>query len=223
MKTLAASVVGEWRKVPKPNSIPVTGFVLAGGSSRRMGRDKAKLMLGGETMVERQLRLLLSVCRSVAILGPPKNFEALQVIVLPDEFPGRGPLAGLYTALHWSSTEFNLFRSCDLPFMESGFLHFLCQRAAQNRADVTVPISRTRRPEPLAAIYRRRALSTVRQSLEAAKNKMSCFYSQVHCDRIRWSEITRAGFGPRIFDNMNTPEDFAAAKRILKLQQGANP
>lgn len=181
-----------------------------------MGKDKTRLVLSAETMVERQLRLLRSVCPSVTVLGPPESFYGLEACVLPDELPGRGPLGGLYTGLRWTSTEFNLFLGCDLPFMESSFLRILCQRALESRADVTVPMSHGRRLEPLCAVYRRRALGAVRNSLEAGENKVSGFYSVVRCEVIPWREIAGAGFGPRIFDNMNTPEDYAAARRTLK-------
>jgi molybdopterin-guanine dinucleotide biosynthesis protein A len=196
--------------------LPITGFVLAGGTSRRMGRDKTKLVLGGEKMVERQLHLLGSVCGSVAILGPPKSLNGFEASVLPDELPGRGPLGGLYTGLLWTSTEFNLFLGCDLPFMESSFLQFLCKRALHSRADVTVPMSRGGRFEPLAAVYRRRVLRAIRKSLKAGENKVTGLFLGVRCEAIPWGEIVRAGFGPRIFDNMNTLEDYAAARQILK-------
>src|SRR5881628_684146 len=88
--------------------LSVTGFVLAGGLSRRMGRPKAALVLGDETMLARQVRLLKSVSRSVAVVGRLAGFEGLEarglgsapggdVRLLPDEFPGRGPLGGIYS------------------------------------------------------------------------------------------------------------------------------
>ncbi len=203
--------------------LTVTGFVLAGGASRRMGRDKAKLLLGDETMVERQLRLLRSVCRSAVVLGPPANLAGITsagspLPCWPDELPGRGPLGGLYTGLRRTRTDFNLFLSCDLPFMETPFLHMLCQRALECRADVTVPESRDHGREPLCAVYRRRALAAIRKSLAAAEYKVDRFFSRVRCEVVPWSEIARAGFAPRIFANMNTPEDYEAAKAAIAVR-----
>ncbi len=192
----------------------ITGFVLAGGVSRRMGQPKPKLELGGETMLERQIRLLRMVSRSVAVLGPPGSYLGLAVPIFPDEVPSRGPLGGLYTGLHRTHTEYNLFLGCDLPFMEARFLRFLSQRALESQADVTVPESRDGY-EPLCAVYRRRALGAVRASLMAGENKVSRFFLRVRCRRIFWREIARAGFAPRIFDNMNTPGDYAEAVQRL--------
>ncbi len=180
-----------------------------------MGRDKAKLLLGNETMLDRQLRLLRLVCRFVAVLGPRALVAGLDVPAFPDELPGRGPIGGIYTGLKRTRTDFNLFLGCDLPFMEVAFLHFLCQQALESKADVTVPKSRDHRLQPLCAIYRRRTLGAVQRSLELGENKVSRFFSRVRCVVIPWREIVRAGFAARIFDNMNTLEDYQAATKRL--------
>lgn len=193
----------------------VTGFVLAGGASRRMGQDKAAIRLGQESMVERQIRLLHGVCRSMAVIGPPSNFECLSVPVYSDELPGRGPLGGILTGLHRTRTEFNLFLGCDLPFLEARFLSYLCQQAVWSGADVTVPAARVQGLQTLTAVYRRRALPAIRASLAAGENKVRRFFPRVCCRVIAWREIARAGFPPYIFDNMNTLADYQYAKTML--------
>ena len=206
--------------------LSVTGFVLAGGLSRRMGRPKAALLLGDETMLARQVRLLKSVSRSVAVAGRPAGFEVLEahgirsalggdVRLLPDELPGRGPLGGIYTGLAWTRTEFNLFLGCDLPFMETRFLRYLAAKALACGADVTVPESADGKLQPLAAVYRRRARAAVKASLESGENKVTRFYADVLCEVVKWPEIAHAGFPQRIFDNMNTPADYENAVRQL--------
>jgi molybdopterin-guanine dinucleotide biosynthesis protein A len=180
-----------------------------------MGRSKARLRLGPETMLERQIRLLRAVCRSVAILGPSEEYSGAAVPVFADEFPGRGPLAGLYTGLQHTRTEYNLFLSCDLPFMTVRFLGYLCRRALADEADVTVPKSRLRGFHPLSAVYRRRALPAIRATLQAGENRVSRFFRRVGCRVVTTKEIVQAGFGLRIFDNMNTPEDYERARRLL--------
>ncbi len=181
-----------------------------------MGTDKAQLRFGEERMLDRQLRLLRSVCRSAAVLGPLESLMGRDVPVFPDELPGRGPLAGLYTGLKNTRTEFNLLLGCDLPFVQVRFLRYLCWRALASQADVSVPQSRDRWIQPLCAVYRRRALGVVRASLELGQNKVSGFFSRVRCVVIPWREIAQGGFAPRIFDNMNTLEDYQAAKRSFQ-------
>jgi molybdenum cofactor guanylyltransferase len=203
----------------------VTGFLLAGGASRRMGRPKAALVLGGETMLGRQIRLLRAVSRQVFIVGAAARsaggvdgpVEDFGVTTFPDELPGRGPLAGIATALARTRTEFNLILSCDLPWMEAALLRLLCRRAFMGGAEVTLPISRGGREEPLCAVYRRRVLWAVRTTLAAGQGKVSRLFSKVRVERLEWREFARAGFPVRIFDNMNTPEDYEAAKRRLSV------
>jgi molybdopterin-guanine dinucleotide biosynthesis protein A len=192
-----------------------------------MGRPKALLVIGGETMIERQVRLLGAVARKVFVVGWPADLlkPKLTNIVrnltfLPDKFEGRGPLGGIYTGLMQSRSEYNLFLGCDMPFVDGGFLEFLCRRALESRADVTVPKSWARRLEPLCAVYRRRAVGAVRDSLATGENKITRFFPRVRCEKIPWREIARAGFAPAIFDNINTPEEYEAAKKILSVVSG---
>jgi molybdopterin-guanine dinucleotide biosynthesis protein A len=193
----------------------LSGFVLAGGESRRMGTPKPLLELGGETLLERQIRLLRRVCPRVAVVGAPPGLPAVGAHVFADELPGRGPLGGIYTGLKHSRTEYNFFLGGDLPFMEARFLRFLACLAVREQADVTVPQTSDRRLQPLAAVYRRRALGAVRTRLEAGENKTSDFFHRVRCRVVSWREIARAGFLPRVFVNMNAAADYEAARRIL--------
>ncbi|HEV2495827.1 MAG TPA: molybdenum cofactor guanylyltransferase [Terriglobia bacterium] len=202
--------------------LEVTGLVLAGGASRRMGRPKAALVLGGESMLARQVHLLAAVSRTVAVIGPGEGSGKLAAVraltpplvpVIPDELAERGPLAGIYTGLRHTRTEFNLFLGCDLPFMEARFLRHLCERALGSRADVTVPESAGHGLQPLVAVYRRGVVPAIRSSLERGNNKVASFYPRVCCAVLEWPEIARAGFASRIFDNINTPDDYERARR----------
>src|SRR5579863_1014206 len=207
-----------WRRF-----LDVTGFVLAGGLSRRMGQPKAGLTLGSETMLERQLRLLRAVTPRVRVVGPAAGSGGIESVIrsltpagvriVTDELPGRGPLGGIYSALHATPTEFNLFLSCDLPCMEARLLRRLRQRAIETGADVTVAQSRDGRVQPLVAVYRRRALPAVRRSLERGQNRVTSFYRRVHCVILDWAELSRAGFPARVFGNINTPDDYERARR----------
>jgi molybdenum cofactor guanylyltransferase len=195
----------------------VGGYVLAGGASRRMGRPKAALVLAGETLLARQIRLLRAVSRPVAVVGYVGDRAALGVPAFGDEFPGGGPLAGIYTGLRHARREFNLFVACDLPFLGQRFCEFLCRRALESRGDVTFPESPGGRAQPLCAVYRRSVLALIGGQLAAGRNKVDRFYPRVRTERIRWPEIARRGFSPRIFDNMNTRQDYE--KAVLRLAE----
>ena len=186
----------------------VSGFVLAGGASRRMGFDKARLPLGSERMVDRQIRVLRAMCRSVAILGPPDRFVGTGVQVYEDEISGQGPLGGIRTGLHKARTEFSLFLACDMPFMEERFLRYLIEQALGSSALVTLPPPWARGRYPICAVLRRGALARVSSYLEAGQNQVGRFFSRCPRRAISRAEFARAGFSTRFFCNVNTLEEY---------------
>jgi molybdenum cofactor guanylyltransferase len=195
----------------KEGSLDLSGFVLAGGASRRMERPKALLPFRGESLVERQVRLLGQVSPRVAVVGKPELFAGLRVPVLADLVPGCGPLGGIYTGLASSSTDYNLFIGCDMPFLTVRFLRWLARRGLAGEAEVTAVESREGKLNPLAAVYRRRALGVIRSALERREYSVRKFFPQVRCLVVRWPELARAGYSPEIFDNLNTTADYEAA------------
>lgn len=191
--------------------------MLAGGASLRMGSAKAQLMIEGETMLNRQIRLLRSIASRVVVVGDSKQFsQKCEVPVVQDVVQGRGPLAGIYTALLETRTEFNVVLGCDLPFVNRYLLHFLATRAIGSGSDVTVPCSRDGRLQPLSGVYRRRALHAIRSALSMNQNKVSSFFPKVSCTVIPWCDLARAGFRASAFSNMNTPEDYEYVGRRLE-------
>jgi molybdopterin-guanine dinucleotide biosynthesis protein len=199
----------------------LTGFVLAGGASQRMGRPKHELMFDGETLLARAVRLVRSVAGKVAILGPADRARGLDVPVFPDEVAGRGPLGAIYTGLCHSHAGLNLFLSCDLPFMQASFIEYLASEAIKSGADATVAETPGQGYQPLAAIYSRRALPAVRASLANGQNKMTSFYAGIQLRVLGWPEIARLGFRRSIFDNLNTAEDYRTALQRLGLPESA--
>lgn len=96
----------------------VTGIILAGGKSTRMGTNKALLKIGEEYIIQRATRLLAEVCpRIIVITNTPEEYNFLQVPLFKDEFTGFGPLAGLHSGLLHSATGRNFILSCDIPFL----------------------------------------------------------------------------------------------------------
>jgi molybdopterin-guanine dinucleotide biosynthesis protein A len=193
----------------------VSGFVLAGGASRRMGLDKATLPMGSERLVDRQIRLLRGICRSVSIIGPRNRYADIGIPVYEDDIPGRGPLGGIYTGLRRARTEFSLFLSCDMPFLGTRFLRYLCQQALARRAPVTLPPPWTKGHYPLCAILGRSALPAVRSSLASGQNRVGRFFAKEQCRTISKAEFAHAGFSSRIFCNLNTREEYETARQQL--------
>jgi molybdenum cofactor guanylyltransferase len=189
----------------------LSGFVLAGGASRRMGRPKHLLQMGDETLLVHQARLVHEICGSVTILASPENLPSTRLPGFPaveDRIPHCGPLGGIYTGLSITRTEYNLFLGCDLPLMQARFLRFLCGRAISAEADVTVPVCGPAKYQPLCAVYRRRARAVIRASLLQGDYKVARFFSRVVCHTIGLQELNRMRFDRKIFTNVNTPEQW---------------
>lgn len=199
----------------------LSGFVLAGGASERMGRSKEALLIDGQSMLKRQVRLLRSVARVVAVVGGSSQYlNDLDAFQFSDILTGRGPLAGICTALVETRSEFNLVLGCDLPFVNRRLLGYLAERAISIGSDVTVPVSREGLLQPLCAVYRRRALYAIRTSLTIGENRPRMFFNRVRCAVIPWKDLSGAGFLPSIFRNMNTPGEYDYARKRLEAPVG---
>lgn len=200
-----------------PRRFPdLTGFVLAGGQSRRMGRPKQEMEIAGETMLARQVRLLSAVCGRVGVVGGAKPPDEERYIFREDLWPGCGPLGGIFTGLAATRTEYNLFVGCDMPFLTPSLLRYVAARALAGRARVTAPESPDLHIQPLCAVYRRSARWAIRASLMRGARQTSGFCGQVECLTIRWPELSRTGFRQGIFANVNTPENYAEARSALE-------
>jgi molybdopterin-guanine dinucleotide biosynthesis protein A len=191
-----------------PNSL--TGFVLAGGRSTRMGTDKALLTLGGETLLARALKTLGPVASDVRILGSAEKFGGGRWPVVEDIFPGCGPLGGIHAALSASASELNLMLAVDLPFVPVPLLNFLIGRAKASGAMVTVPRSGGRF-QPLCAVYGKSFTGVAEQALRAGQNKIDPLFSAVRTLIIEQAELEAQGFSPEVFRNLNTPFDWEQA------------
>ena len=191
----------------------ITGFVLAGGESTRMGSDKAFLQLGNETLVARAMRLAGAVSGEVRIVGSAARFAGHGTVV-EDVFPKRGPLGGIHAALHSSGTDLNLVLAVDLPFVEPRLLDYIIARAHGCDAVVTVPRA-SGGWQPLSAVYRRAFAEAAETALAQGKNKIDALFALVKTEIIDEDELTRAGFSPAMFRNLNTPEDWEFAQHHL--------
>jgi len=191
----------------------LTGFILAGGQSSRMGTDKALLQLNGETLLARALRLVGAVCAEARIVGSVARLSGYEAVV-EDIFPNRGPLGGIHAALKSSGTELNLVLAVDLPLIEVRFLDYLVARACAGEAVVTVPRA-SGGWQPLCAVYRRAFAPIAEAALAQGKNKIDALFASVSTEIVDEDELAQAGFSPAMFRNLNTPVDWEWARHHL--------
>lgn len=198
----------------------VAGFILAGGASRRMGRDKALLEIAGEPLARRTARLLEPLVRSVTLIGSPARFEALGLHVAPDDEPGRGPLGGIVTALRITECDWNLVVGCDMPYLTAPWLEFLIATALEAQTDAVIPQSPHGRAEPLCAMYHRRSMPVIRVEIGMGIRKVTTGLAGLAVHMLpyeSWKQFDSLG---RLFKNMNTPEDYAEARKELADKHG---
>src|SRR5271165_4394157 len=127
------------------------GWILAGGRSSRMGVDKALLEIDGQPLVSRVAREAAKVCAPVSLVGDPAVYGHLGFPVIPDRFPGRGPLAGIEAALGATEADWNLLLACDMPALETAVLESLFAAGG----DCALPRYPDGTVEPLCAVYHR--------------------------------------------------------------------
>jgi molybdopterin-guanine dinucleotide biosynthesis protein A len=191
-------------------ALDATAFILAGGKSSRMGRDKAFLQLRDETLLAHALKLAGAVAEEVRIVGDATKFSPFGRVV-EDVYRNRGPLGGIHAALSASSTDLNLMLAVDLPFVDADFLQYLLSRARESTAIVTLPRA-AGGLQPLCAVYRRPFAEIAEEALRNGRNKIDSLFAKVGTCVIEDDELVRAGFSSEMFHNLNTPDDLKKAQ-----------
>ena len=193
-----------------PGRAAATGFVLAGGKSRRMGRDKALLPWNGGTLLDHAVARLGAVCASVRVLsGAERRYEDRGLAVETDAIPGAGPLGGIYTGLLGMGPGTGLFLGVDMPFVTVDLLRRLLELSAGH--DAVVPLS-ARGPEPLCAVYRSTCLEPIRRRLAAGDLKATSFWPDADVLPARAEHLSGLGPLDAMFRNVNSPADYDRAR-----------
>lgn len=201
-------VVQEARLTGAPrSSLPeAVGFVVAGGRSRRMARDKALLPWGNGTLLDHAIARLRECCGTVRILsGAETRYLDRGLPVDPDDVPDAGPLGGLVTGLSRLADAPGVFLAVDVPRVPVELLAHLLALAAD--WDAVVPVSADG-PQPVSAVYRASCLDPVRRRLAAGDRTMTCFWPDVRVRAVGVDELAAFGSPAALFANVNTPEDF---------------
>ncbi len=178
-----------------------SGFVLAGGASSRMGRDKALLAYREMTLVEYVARAVLEAIGSVALVGDPDRYCELGHPVYHDKVPGCGPLGGIYTALTVSPADWNLVVACDMPGISARALGGLIDPEAQPGRNCVMAVGSGGEPEPLCALYHRRCLPVLDRAIREKRFKMR--------DLVRELEAELRPLDAAALANVNTPDEWA--------------
>lgn len=232
--------------VANSNTSGVTAVVLAGGMSRRLGRNKALEPIGGQPLICRVTERLAQVAEELVVVV--NEAERATVLPLPpgakvtvDKYPGKGSLGGLFTGLSAATQPWAVMVACDMPFLSVALLeHMLSLREGH---DVVVPVladpstspkrrggrgegSRgpggEARPEPLHALYSTRCLPFMERRLQADDLKIARFFDEVRVRYVPEAELRRLDPELLSFFNINTQEDVDRAQ-ALAVRECATP
>ena len=199
----------------------IVGFVVAGGQSRRMGRDKALLPWRNGTLLDHSITRLRAVCREVRVLsGGERRYADRGLPVDVDEIADGGPLAALAAALAVAAPRSVLLLGVDMPFVTVPLLVHL--RDAAGGADAAVPVLAAG-AEPLCAVYGATCGGAVQEALAAGSRKMTSFWPRVRVRRLDEGELGRFGPLDRLFRNVNDPSEYDAALAASDPARADNP
>lgn len=179
------------------------GFVLAGGKSSRMGHNKALLQMDGTSLLVRAAEAVRAATGSVTIIGERELYACFPYPVIEDRYRGAGPLAGLHAALATTTADWNLVVACDMPHLDAAHLILMFQAIQTEATDCILPISGHGLPEPLCAIYNRRALPAIEAALAAGVRKVIDALSALHITRLPVDDAA-------LFTNINSPAEWKA-------------
>lgn len=199
------------------------GFVLAGGESKRMGSNKAVLLLDGLPLFERAAMLLDQICGRVAIVGTIPDSITLRHVIPDVPSERRGSIVGLLAALNASRSELTAILSCDMPLMSVDALEMIAAKAAAGSEHDAFMFSDNGRVEPLCAIYRTGSARQAAASMFASGDwKLQHLASALNATTIDVSAAKALSRPIDIFLNVNTPEDFASAEAAFRPALDAN-
>ena len=194
----------------------VTAVILAGGMSRRLGRNKALEPFQGEPLIQRVIARMRQVGESlIVVVNDPERAAELDlpedVTTAVDRYPGMGSLGGILTGLVTAPTEWSTFCACDMPFLNPQLYQLLL--SLRDGYDAVVPVV-DGRPEPTHAVYSRACVEPIRERIVAKDLKISSFFGEVRVCLVPEEQIRRTDPELLSFFNVNTQEDLTTASSI---------
>lgn len=205
------------------NPLSVTGVILAGGKSRRMGENKALMQLGDDTLIGHVIRRVRLITNELLLItNSPTEYAHLGVSMHGDILPATGALGGIYTGLTHASHDAVLCVACDSPFLEPKLLTYLV--SVLGEYDAVMPETFTHHDDTqttlqtLCAAYSKRCLSIIEWMLRESELRVHALKERAHIQCVSpevWRNLDPDGMS---FFNINTPEDFERADSYMRIQ-----
>lgn len=197
----------------------VTGVILAGGASSRMGSNKALLPHKGGRFIESIYRELSEIFPEVILVtNTPEQYQFLPCRKVADLYQGMGALAGIHAGLAQSFTPSVFTVACDMPHLDPDLIRHIVARRGDG--DLVLPMS-DHGPEPLHALYNKSCLPAMEECLEAGKKRIVSILPQLKVREVPAVEVAR--FDPSFdsFSNINTPQEYYELRNADKVRGAA--
>lgn len=185
------------------NKNELTGIILSGGNSSRMGSEKGLVSFRGNPLVSYSIKALEPLCGKI-LLSANTDFEKYKQFnlrIIQDKVSGIGPMGGLISCLEQSQTHHNLVLSCDAPFITSQFFEYLLDRIENFQA--VVPIRSNGKFEPLCAYYNTNVISKIEEAVSLGDYKMFNFLQKIRLQTVLIDQRLPF-FHDRLFENINS-------------------
>lgn len=204
-------VVEEYSELDKIGG--VTGCILAGGTSSRMGKNKALLEVDGIPIITRTYRILASLFHEVIVVtNTPHDYDFLPCRKVPDIYPDFGSIAGLHSALTHSGSERSFVTPCDMPFLEPAIIRHLCD-IQEGGFDAVIPYSEGGQ-EPLHGVYAAPCREIFEASIRNGERKIIDVLERMNIRNVTHEEIKYFNGISSPFLNVNTPEEYERIRTI---------
>jgi molybdenum cofactor guanylyltransferase len=201
----------------------VTGVLLAGGKSRRMGEDKRLLIVGGRRLYDRSLAALRALFQEVRIVIAQDSVSVTsEVPVLRDLMPNCGTLGGIYTGLKEATTAHVFAVACDMPFLNPDVIRYLV--SLKGTADL-VMVRVGDSLQPTHAVYGRQCLPVFEAMVRAGRLKVQDIvaHPSLAVRLVEYDELCKLDPEGRSFLNVNTPADLEAVRRLDDQSTASHP
>jgi len=186
------------------NKSNITGILLAGGLSKRMGREKGTLKIGDNLLFQYPLKVLERICGEILISTCNDSTLPVDYPKVCDEVKGIGPMGGIYTCLKHSSNDLNIIISYDMPLVSDALINHLIGESES--FDMVLPALTADRPEPLCGLYRKNCVGIFEKCIEQKVYAVHLAMALSKSNVVLIDE-KMSFWNPRIFLNVNSEED----------------
>ncbi len=191
--------------------LELTGIILSGGKSRRMGKEKGTSLLFGKPLIEYAVDVITQICDEIIIGTNTNDYNYLGYQVVRDEIKNIGPIGGIYSCLKSSQTTDNIILSCDMPLVSVDLTKYILSE----REDFEVVVPEFKGfPEPLCAFYNKNIIDRLLKNIHSGKFKIQEVIKQFHITRLP-IDSTLPFYNEHLFTNINSPDDLKKIEKLI--------